>query len=159
MEWTRPGIRRHFDFQGKAEKGRKRYMITIQVTNKDPERKIATVHLPFEQDGWSMEVPKDLRQKVIIEGLTAEERAEPWMCRTDLPSFEGEQKGLVLHYAPPLGRAWGAYLEPAQTATITFEALMTSDKPLADQTLTLRYFPDLGWAGGTVRARGSTSRY
>lgn len=92
-----------------------------------------------------MEVPEELRQKVIIEGLTVEEGAEPWICRTDVPSFEGEQKGLVLHSTTPLGRAWGAYLEPSQTATITFEALVTSDKPLADQTLTLKYFPDLGW--------------
>jgi len=146
MEWTRPGIKRHFDFQGKAEKHRKRYMITLAITNKDPERNLAVLHLPFEQDGWAMEVPGELSEKVMIEGLKVEEEAESWTCRIDhVPAFVGEHKGLVLHSTTLGKRCWGAYLEPGQTATITFEALVASDEPLIQQTLTLRYFPDLGW--------------
>lgn len=149
MEWARPGIRRHFDFQGKEEAGRKRYIITLQVTNKDPQRNLAMLHLPFEQDGWSMEVPRDLREKVIIEGLKVEEGANSWICRTDVPPLEGEHKGLLLHSTTLGKRCWGAYLEPGQTATITFEALVASDDPVGQQPLTLRYSPDLGWLSTT----------
>jgi len=94
-----------------------------------------------------MEVPEDLRRKVIIEGLKIEEGAESWICRTTyVQALEGEQKGLVLHQpTTPVQRSWGAYLEPRQTATVTFEALVTCDQPLIEQTITLRYFPDLGW--------------
>jgi len=146
VEWTRPGIRRHFDFQGKDEEGRKRYIITLQITNKNLEQNLAVIHVPFQQDSWSMEVLEDLRQKVMIEGLKVEEGAESWICRTDhLPEFVGEQKGLVLHSTTLGKRCWGAYLEPSQTVTITFEALVASDEPLVQQPLTLRYFPDLGW--------------
>ncbi len=149
MEWARPGIRRHFDFQGRAEEDRKRYIITLQVTNKKPERNLAIIHVPFEQDGSSMEVPRDFRQKVVIEGLKVEERAESWVCRTDVAPLEGEQKGLLLHSTTLRKKSWGAYLEPGQTATITFEALFSSGEPIVQQTLTLRYFPDLGWLSKT----------
>jgi len=142
MKWTRPGIRRHFDFQGADEKRFKRYIITLKVTNKDREHNIAVIHVPFQQDGWSM-MRSDLPGEITVEGLEVREREEAWRYQTHAPDLEGEQKGLWLY--SHTHRMWGAYLEPDETATITFQALVTSDRPLADQTLTLSYFPDLGW--------------
>lgn len=143
MEWTRPGIRRHFDFQGEDEKGRKRYIITLQITNNDPEQNLAVIHLPFQQDGWSMEPPTDVRRRSSVKELEVEEGEESWTCHTECPHLKGEQKGLL--FCSTTGRKWGAYLKHGKTATITFEALVPSAEPLIEQTLTLRYFPDLGW--------------
>ncbi len=147
MEWTRPAIRRHFDFQGVDEKGRKRYIITFEFTNKHPEQKIAVVHVPFRQDDWSMEVPSELRREATIKGSSEiEDRATRWQCQSHISTLEGEQKGLVFLYGQwASDEVWGSCIESGKTAMITFEALVTSDKALVDQTLTLRYFPDLGW--------------
>lgn len=146
MKWTRPEIRRHFDFQGEDEENRKLYIITLQITNKDTRDKIAAIHIPFRQDGWSMEVLNDFRQKVTITLPAIEDPGKRWECRTEVPELEGAQKGLVFAYDDcELYRKWDACLQTDQTATITLEALVTCHEPLIEQTLTLRYFPDLRW--------------
>lgn len=151
MEWTRPGIRRHFDFQGRAGEERKRYIITLQITNKDSEHNLAILHIPFEQDGWFIEPPTDVRPKVTIKGLKVEEGEESWTCHTELPHPEDEHRGLLFYSTTR--RKWGAYLECCQAATIILEASVTSDEPLVKQTLTLGYFPDLGWQFDSVRRK------
>ncbi len=146
MKWTRPEIRRHFDFQGEDEENRKRYIITLQITNKDTRDRIAAIHIPFRQDGWSMEVLNDLRQKVTITLPAIEDPSKRWECEAEVPELGGDQKGLVFVYdGYELYRKWDACLETNQTAMITLEALVTCHEPLIEQTLTLRYFPDLGW--------------
>jgi len=151
MEWTRPGIRRHFDFQGKDEGGRKRYMITLQLTNKDPGQNLAAIHVPCQQDGWSMEVPRDFCRKTMVTGLKVEKGGESWICRVNLKYSEGEiefsngEREDIFFLSGGGKEGWEAYLEPGRAATIMFEAFVTCGEPLMKQTLTLRYFPDLGW--------------
>jgi len=164
VKWTRPDIRRHFDFQGEDEENRKRYVITLQITNKDARDKIAAIHIPFQQDGWSMEVPNDLPQKVTIKWPAVEGLSKRWECKTEVPELEGDQKGLVFVYdGYELYEEWGACLETEQTAMITVEAQVTCEQPLMEQTLTLRYFPDLGWPydekSGTCKPGLKPSRY
>jgi len=145
VEWAKPGIRRHFDFQGEDEKGRKRYIITLQIKNKDSEDKIAVIHLPYKQDGWSIEEPEEDYLDAAIEGLTREEDGERWECTTrPRLDFEGKLRGLFFLCPHATGK-WRSYLEPGQTATIEFETLVRSHEPLINQTLTLSYFPDLSW--------------
>ncbi len=145
MEGTRPGIRRHFDFQGEDEKGCKRYIIALQVTNKDRKDNIVVIHLPFQQDGWSIAEPAEGHLDAAIEGLTIEEDGEPWECTAwSRPEFEDKRRGL-LFLSPHAKGKWRSYLKFGQTATIEFETLVSSHESLINQTLTLRYFPDLSW--------------
>lgn len=145
MEWARPGIGRHFDFHGVDEKGRKRYAIILQVTNMDPEHKIAAIHIPFQQEGWSIDEPEQAFLDATIEGLTITEGGNRWQCVTDLGESIGTKRGLVFHSGDDSEGKWEGYLEFGHSAMITCEALIISDEPLADQSLTLQYLPALSW--------------
>lgn len=146
MEWTRPGIGRRFDFRDEDEEGCERYMITLQITNMDPEHNIAAIHLPFEQEGWSMEKPGQSYLEAAVEGLTPVEGGEPWRCHTyHREEFVGKKRGLTFHSGSSIEGKWGSYLEFGQSATLTFEAVVTSAEPLRRQSLTLKYLPALSW--------------